>query len=81
MDDAPTLRHEAELTQGLQSVLEQVPLHTGYVQVEGIADADGLTGRVETGAHLAPNLSAFAYGQVDKEGASAGLGARWTFSL
>lgn len=60
-----------------------VPVHEGYAKLLGGFDSTlGGFARGEVGVHVLQPLSVFGFGQVDqKNGGSAGLGARLTFDL
>lgn len=63
-------------------MLSDVPVKAGYVQLEGTwTPDDGAMARLEAGLHPFRDTSIFAFGQVDRLGPMAGLGARWDFNL
>lgn len=55
---------------------------SGYLEAAaGWHKATGAYGRAEGGIHVLPGLAVGAYGQVDRLGPSAGVIARYLFSL
>jgi hypothetical protein len=56
------------------------PAGTGYVQLDATFDLDdGAVGRLEAGLRPFRDTTIFAFGQLDRSGPSAGVGARWDF--
>lgn len=78
-----TAPSRAELDAGLQRLLSDVPVRSGYLELGvGYDSSQGAWARSELGAHLLPNLGAFAFAQASTvTGVSAGLGARLNFNL
>jgi hypothetical protein len=70
----------AEVRSGLASVARDTPVRTGWVDALGTwTEQDGWAGRLEAGAKLWEPFSVYGYGQLDRFGPSAGVGARLTW--
>jgi NH3-dependent NAD+ synthetase len=79
---APT-PSQAATEAGLDKTIKDVPLKTAVLDLSGGYDsATGGWARGELGAHLAPSVALYAFGQADQHGGvSAGAGARFTFDI
>ncbi|WP_426751736.1 hypothetical protein [Myxococcus sp. Y35] len=65
---------------GLDGVLSDVPVRTGYLEVQaGVSSLSGAYVRGEVGARVAENLGLFMFGQATKHERMAGAGLRYTF--
>jgi hypothetical protein len=68
---------------GLDQVLNDVPLRSGYVDLTaGIDQGPGWWAKAEAGAHVSEHVALFGYASDSQHGGlSAGAGARFTFGL
>ena len=61
-------------------MLSAVPVGAGFVEARaGFSSALGAFGRVEAGFRPVENVGMFGFGQADRFGVQAGVGARVTF--
>lgn len=68
------------MTEGLKKALSDVPLRTGYIEaLATVSTARGPVARLEAGLHPWQGVGVFAFGEVDREQAVAGVGARVEF--
>lgn len=71
---------QQDVREGLRRVLSDTPVRTGYVEaMAGLSTASGAFGRLEAGYRPLTNLGLFGFGQLDRSGYQAGVGARLTF--
>jgi len=69
-----------EVRAGLDRLLSDVPVRHGYVEAQaGWASQSGPFGRLEAGYRPGENVGLFGFGQAQRRGWQAGVGARVTF--
>lgn len=69
-----------ELRAGLTRVLADTPVRTGFAQaMVGASSTSGPFARVEAGVRPWERLAGFGFGEVNRDGWQAGVGARVEF--